>query len=99
MKIAKELKEKFEIALESNDPSESLWKLAHDLRNQGMKQIELYFLYEHYHQLVDADDPKYDAIVDSLDIIWGGAWAIANALYEHELTSEEVQKFRTDISK
>ena len=91
-KMKSELKQRFEKALNSNDSSNSLWELAHGLRDEGLSQIELYLLYDHYHQLTDSEDAKYDAIIDSMDIIWGGGWAKGQELYTHELTGQEIKK-------
>ncbi|HWX20396.1 MAG TPA: hypothetical protein VN578_10900 [Candidatus Binatia bacterium] len=86
--------QRFEQALGSESPGPSLWDLAHALRDEGVSQIDLYFLYEHYHLLFQGDDPKADAITDAMDIIWGGGWAKGRDLYPHELTSEEIAEYR-----
>jgi hypothetical protein len=86
--------QRFEKALHSQAPSQELWDLAHTLRDEGVLQMDLYFLFEHYHLLFQGDDPKADGITDTMDIIWGGGWAKGRDLYPHELTSEELAKHR-----
>ena len=90
-----DLKQRFEVALNSDTPSSLLWKLAHDLRDEGLSQIELYLLYDHYHQLIDSESHKYDAIIDCMFIIWGGGWAKGNELYNHELSDQEIKKYKS----
>jgi hypothetical protein len=85
---------RFEKALHSESPGSALWDLAHTLRDEGVSQLDLYFLFEHYHLMFQGDDPKAAAITDTIDIIWGGGWAKGRDLYPHELTSQEIEKHR-----
>ena len=84
----------FEKALESESPESQLWELAHSLRDEGVSQLDLYSLYEHYHLLSQDNDRKADAITDTMDIIWGGGWAKGRELYSHELTSQEIERYK-----
>jgi hypothetical protein len=90
-----EHQQRFERALHSESPGSALWELAHALRDEGISQLDLYFLYERYHLMPWGDDPKADAITDIMDIVWGGGWAKGRDLYPHELTSLEIEKHRT----
>ena len=81
---------RFEIAMNTNTPFIDLKALAHTLKSEGMEQVPIYHLFSHYHQILDGDDPRYDAVTDVQDLIWGGSWAKGDALFEHEVTADEV---------
>jgi hypothetical protein len=85
--------QRFEEALQSESPGSQLWKLAHSLRDEGVSQLDLYLLYQHYHLLMQDDDPREDAIADTMDIIWGGGWAKGRELYPHELSGQEIEDY------
>jgi hypothetical protein len=36
----------------------------------------------------DRDESRYDAILEILDLIWGGAWANGRGIFDTELTSD-----------
>jgi hypothetical protein len=90
--MTKDIKQRFETALNSETPSDDLIKLALDLRNEGVTQIDLYQLYSSYQQIIDGGDSRYETFFDIMDLIWGGGWAKGHALYDHELTEEEIGK-------
>jgi hypothetical protein len=56
-----------------------------------MDQISLYRLFQIYQNIIDGDDPKYDAIVETMDLIWGGLWAKGGALFDRELNEEDLR--------
>ena len=85
---------RFERALCSADPSEELYQLAVTLRDEGVSQIDLYLLYERFNEVDHCDESKTDAILDTMDLIWGGGWAKGSALYPHELTDQELNEHR-----
>ncbi len=90
--------QRFETALRSASFRKELWDLAHALRDEGVSQTDLYFLYEHYFLLFNQkgeDDPKEDAITDVMDIIWGGGWAKGRSLFPRQLSDEELAEHRT----
>jgi hypothetical protein len=70
----------------SPNPAEGLWRLAHALRDEGLPQLDLYFLFEKHFVTTSADDPRYDAIQSALDAIYGGPWAKGSDLYPSPLT-------------
>ena len=82
------MKSRLDKALESPNHEESVLELAKELRDEGVSQIGLYFLYTEYQQLIDSDDPRYDSILDTLDLIYGGPWAKGYDLFESPLTKE-----------
>ena len=79
---------RLEAALGSMNPTEALYALACALRDDGVSQIDLHLLFEHFQKATAADDPRYDAIVDNMDLIWGGPWAKGRDLFPTELTGE-----------
>ena len=85
---------KFEAALTVNPPFPALFQLATDLRDRGMSQLDLYMLFSHFQQTIPDEDPRYDAIPDTMDLIWGGPWAKGNGLFSHELSSQEINEYR-----
>lgn len=86
--------QKFKAALDSTNPSENLYLLAVSLRDEGTTQIELYALFAHFQEATSGDDPRYDAIVDTMDLIYGGGWAKGRALYDTQLQDEQIQNYR-----
>lgn len=63
---------RFEEAFRSPNPAEELYRLAVSLRDEGTPQIVLYELFSHFQVATSGDDPRYDAIVDTMDLIYGG---------------------------
>ncbi len=83
-------RQRFELALTSPDPAAALNELAKALKAEGMGQAAMYRLFAEFQQTTDDDDPRYDAIVDNMDLIWGGGWAKGRALYDTELTGADI---------
>jgi hypothetical protein len=83
-------RQRFEVALASPNPSIALHELAKALKAEGMGQVAMYHLFAEFQQKIDGDDPCYDAIVDNMDLIWGGGWAKGLALFETELTNADI---------
>ena len=56
-----------------DDSSQSLRHLAVQLRDEGMAQQELYGLFDRFRAIHqnDSDEAKYEAILDSMDLISG----------------------------
>ena len=79
-------------ALNSDDPSSAVFHLAHSLRDEGMGQVAMYRLFAEQQLRLSGNDPRYDAVVDTMDLIWGGPWARGGALFDEELTSERVRE-------
>ena len=67
-----------------------LSSLAESLRDEGVDQITLYRLFTEYFVRAAADDPLCDALMHTLDTIWGGPWAKGGDLFGKELTDEDV---------
>ena len=89
--ITDEMRMRFEAAMQDTNPRAALHALAVMLKSGGTRQVELYHLFSEYLQKIDGNDPRYDAIADNMDLIWGGAWAKGNALFEEELTEADVR--------
>jgi|688.fasta_scaffold1768907_1 hypothetical protein len=83
-------RQRFELALASSDPATTLHELAKALKAEGMEQVAMYHLFAEYQQKIDGVDPRYEPIVDNMDLIWGGGWAKGRALFETELTSADI---------
>jgi hypothetical protein len=86
--------QRFENALASASPGEELPRLAVALRDEGVSQIELYDLFAHFQIATPGDDPKYDAIVDTMELIYGGPWAKGHGLFATELTEDQIHEHR-----
>jgi hypothetical protein len=78
-----------EACLVSPEPYGSLNALAKSLKVEGVEQVTIYRLFAEYQVKTDGNDPRYDAIVDNMDLIWGGPWAKAGALFDKELTDAD----------
>jgi hypothetical protein len=85
-------RQRFEHALASPDPSIALHELAKVLKAEGLGQVAMYHLFAEFQQKIDSEDPRHDAILDNMDLIWGGGWAKGRALFERELTDTDVAK-------
>ena len=71
--------------MRSAKPAEALYELAVSLRDEGMSQAELYALFEKFQVETSGEDPRYDAIVDTMDLISSGPWAKGRGLFSTEL--------------
>jgi len=85
---------RFEQALSSENPSQELSRLAITLRDEGVSQVELYDLFEHSQIATPGDDPRYDTIVDTMELICGGPWAKGHGLFQTELTEAQINEHR-----
>lgn len=81
-------------ALQSKEPADGLYRLAVSLRDEGLSQIELYVLFEQSHLATSSDDPRYDAIADTMEVTYGGSWAKGRGIYPTELSEEELNQYR-----
>ena len=85
---------RFETALRSENAAEEIPRLAVLLRDEGVSQIELYVLFERFQLATSGEDPRYDAIVDTMDLIVGGPWAKGGDLYREKLTEQQINEHR-----
>ncbi|HWB01607.1 MAG TPA: hypothetical protein VG796_01200 [Verrucomicrobiales bacterium] len=72
-------KERMEAAVQANSPAAALAELASTLMSEGMPQRVMYQLFDEYrarHES-DADPTRYDAVLDTMDIISG--WCSGSA--------------------
>lgn len=78
--------DRLKAALAAEHPANSLLALARALKAEGFTQIALYELFVTALEAVDSHDPRYDALADTLDLIWGGPWAKGRELFETEIS-------------
>lgn len=78
----------------SADPFRELRQLAIALRDEGVTQIEVYFLFATFQVETSGHDPKYDAIADTMDLIWGRTRV--GDIFHTELTEEQVRAGREE---
>jgi hypothetical protein len=64
---------RFEIALNCESPSQKLDALAQALKEEGMTQRDMYELFDSFRKKHEHDtsETKYDAILDTMDLIVG----------------------------
>jgi hypothetical protein len=77
---------RLETALHQTEPSRAACELAGTLRDEGMSQLDMYWLFDEFRAIHerDADGVVYDAVLDTMDIIVG--WCGPGArLYETQL--------------
>ena len=86
--------ERFEKARSSANPEQELYHLAVSLRDEGVSQVDLYLLFERFCQLNHRERPKPDAILDTMDMIYGGRCARGRALYHRELEEKAINEYR-----
>jgi hypothetical protein len=77
-------------ALDADDPAAAVHELACALRDEGMAQLAMYRLFAAEQARLSGDDPRYDAVVDTMDLIGGGPWAKGHALFDAELTDAQI---------
>ena len=77
-------------AREADDPAAEVPALARALRDEGMTQLAMYRLLAAEQKRLSSDDPRYDPVVDTMDLIWGGPWAKGGALFDAELADAQV---------
>ena len=75
------LSQRLEMALKQADPVDAALALARTLRDEGVRQADLYLLYSQRFEIADPTDRSYDALQESLDLIVGGPWAKGHELY------------------
>ena len=78
--------QRIERALREASPSGALPALARALKAEGMSQREIYRLFDEYRAKYanDADETKYDAILNTMDVIAG--WCSSgDRLFDTEL--------------
>jgi hypothetical protein len=87
---AERYRQRFEVALASPDPATALYELAKALKAEGVGQVAIYHLFAEFQRNITGDDLRADAILDTMDLIWGGGWAKGRALFETALTDADV---------
>ncbi|MDB5387121.1 MAG: hypothetical protein JWM11_2767 [Planctomycetaceae bacterium] len=92
---SEEHRRRFELALSSEDPDNALYELAATLKSEGMGQVAIFHLFSEFQQNVSYNDQRYDAILDNMDLIWGGPWAKGRSLFKTELTNAEIAELDT----
>jgi hypothetical protein len=85
----------FRAALREANPDNALHRLALALRDNGSTQLELYALFVHLLRRLSPEDPRYDAVADNAELVWGGPWAKGADLFPNELTHESVKSERS----
>ena len=56
-----------------------------------MSQVAIYRLFTALFEKVDRVDPRYDALADTMDLIWSGSWTKGNGLFDQELSEERLR--------
>lgn len=72
--ITESMRARMEAALQASSPVIALSELARTLKTEGMSQQEMKLLFDQYrvrHES-DVDETKYDAILDTMDLICCG---------------------------
>ena len=76
-------------ALAEPRPAEAALHLAETLKAEGVGQIVMYGLYVGVLKQLEDGDPRFDAVLDTLDCIVGYCSPYAK-LFEHYLSNEEI---------
>ena len=78
-------------AMNATDPANAVLNLAQTLRAEGMGQAVMYRLFSEQHERLSGENPRYDALADTMDLIWGGPWAKGGDLFDEQLTDERLK--------
>ena len=88
--------QRLQAALQSDSPAQAVLALARMLRDEGMPQVALYRLYldalQRHNEKASDNDTLYDALGDTMDLIWGGGWAKGHALFDQALTQARLEQ-------
>ena len=88
--------QRLQAALQSDSPAQAVLALARMLRGEGMPQVALYRLYldalQRHNEIASDNDTLYDALCDTMDLIWGGGWAKGHALFDQALTQARLEQ-------
>ena len=82
-------------ALQSDDAAGKLAELGEAMKHAGLSQLEIYRRF-HDRFLLTHDDPNqknYDALADTMDLIWGYCEP-QSRLFSRSLSDEEIEKYR-----
>ena len=82
-------------AMQSTDPARGAYGLAEQLRDEGMAQLTMFRLYDNLREKLQDGDPRYDAVLDTMDCIVGRCPPAAR-LFEKGLSNEDIERFRRD---
>jgi len=86
---------RFDAALLDEKPFHKLFDLAVALHDEGISQLDIYMVYEHFLNAIDVDDQKYDWIYEVMDFIWGyPPYTKDSALFSEMLTNKLVEEYR-----
>ena len=78
-------------ALASPEPFAATVEFARSLKAEGRSQVAIFRLFSKLQVQLSGDDPRYDPLVDTMDLIWGGAWAKGHDLFPEVLTQERLR--------
>jgi hypothetical protein len=93
--IPPQLLRRFEEALASAIPAVSLHALAQALHDEQVSQLDVYLLFSHFQSRMSSEDPKLDAVADTMDEIHGGPWAKQGGIWKgSELDDSMIRKGR-----
>jgi hypothetical protein len=83
-----DMDQRFSEALTKGDCHTSLLALARDLKREGVDQRGIYQLFSNRQQSMSADDARYDAVVDTMDLIESGPWAKGKGLFDTQFKTD-----------
>jgi hypothetical protein len=81
-------------ALAMPDPAKGAYECAVQLRTEGVTQIEMYLVFDGVREGLQDGDPRYDAVLDTMDSIVGFCSPHAK-LFARSLSNEEIEKSRS----
>jgi hypothetical protein len=76
------------------DPTNGAYECAVQLRTEGVTQIEMYLVFDGVREGLQDGDPRYDAVLDTMDCIVGFCSPHAK-LFARSLSNEEIEKARS----
>jgi hypothetical protein len=82
-------------ALSSRNLEKTLYELAVTLREEGVTQIPLFCLFEHF-QIATSNEKEdqLNAILNIMDLIWSGPWAKGHGLFPTQICEENLRAYK-----
>jgi hypothetical protein len=92
MPSRKELQARLLAALAGSHPAGAAYNCAVQFREEGLKQLEMYRVFDGVREQLQDGDPRYDALLDTMDYIVGYCSPQAKLFPDHYLSNEEIEE-------
>jgi hypothetical protein len=80
-------------SLTADDPTRAAYDYAVRLRAEGVTQLEMYWVFDGVREQLQDGDPRYDAVLDTMDFIVGFC-SPHMKLFVRSLSNEDIEASR-----